>query len=297
MICLFCKNKRDESEEHVFGAPFGTVGFIVRFVCKACNDKLGNSVDYLADRDALLSHARQTAGLPTRWQSIKSVDDAIEADGSLLKAKFDKRELASVVQPQRDRNKQLVASREYMQKTIADGFKAEFRKQKQDLSATELADVVEKSLALFDAADVGTSVAYTHRGLTVTLEKFSLPNDTATATRHNVRGAIDRVSAKIALEVAASTIGVDVLLGGAYDDLRSFTLNGTPDMSGSIEILREPDLEGGDTIQNHVVRLEEREGRLIAVIEFFSAYIVGVDIGPAAGLRQPWAEELKVLAP
>src|SRR5689334_11969367 len=118
MICLFCKNKRDESDEHVFGAPFGTVGLIVRFVCKVCNDKLGNSVDHLADRDARLSHARQTAGLPTRWQSIKSVDDSVELDSSTLKAKFDKRELASVVQPQRDRNKQLVASREYMQKTI-----------------------------------------------------------------------------------------------------------------------------------------------------------------------------------
>ena len=76
MVCLFCKNERAESDEHPFAAPLGEVHFIVRTLCKPCDDILGADVDSQGDLDARLSHARHSAGLPVRAQSILSTDPA-----------------------------------------------------------------------------------------------------------------------------------------------------------------------------------------------------------------------------
>jgi len=80
MVCLFCKQSKDPSVEHVFSERLGHVG-VVRDVCRDCNSVLGQQVDIAADRDAILSTARRQAGLPILAQSIREVDALIETAG------------------------------------------------------------------------------------------------------------------------------------------------------------------------------------------------------------------------
>ncbi len=296
MVCLFCKREQPETDEHVFPAPFGQVGFIVRFVCKRCNDRLGNEVDHRADRDARLSHARHSSGLPIRHQSIRSVDAATDGAGQELRTLFHKGELAAVVAPQPDGD-ELIVGRDLMPEVTKGKLRAELRKAGETISDDEVNEVTAEILRLFDAATTGEAVKVSYRGLTISVPRLELQNDTAGAVRHDEPDAIQRVSGKIAFEVAHYAIGGDPMLGERYDAFRNWILSGEPDHGSSVEILREPNLDGGDTELRHSVQLVEENGLLFAVIAFFGAYIVRVRIGEAPGLAGPWMRVFSVGEP
>ncbi len=288
MVCIFCKNERPESEEHVFCEALGKPDVIVKFVCKSCNDRLGAEVDVLADRDARLTHARHHAGLPPRYQSIQNTAPATGASGEQLKTLFHKTEGASVVAPQRDGDDMMVG-RDLMKSVLRDLMRAEFRKQKVDLTHEEVRTVTDEALKKYDEADIGATVRVEHRGATLSLEKLELENDVATASRHDVPGAINRVSAKIAFELAARELGPDFVLNDAFDEFRSWVLTGEPDLSNRVEVIRNPALEGGDAAKEHTVHLRKEENQLRAEIDYFDAYAVRVTIGPAPAHDINWA--------
>lgn len=296
MICLFCKNERDESDEHVFAAPFGEVHCVVRFVCKSCNNRLGEDVDYRADRDARLSHARQSAGLPVRPQSIRGVDAATDHAGNRVRIVFDKRELAAVVAPQPDGD-EMIVGRDLMPRTVREMLRAKFRKASEHISDEEVNEFTAEILRKFDTATTGETVTHSYRGMTIHVPRLEVQNDTAVAQRHEEPGAITRVSGKIAFEVARHVLGDEVLLRDSYDDFRNWILLGEPDLSSSVEILREPRLDGGDAEPRHSVRLVEQHSLLLADIAYYGSYIVRVRIGEAAGLAKPWTRQFAVVGP
>lgn len=294
MICLFCKQEREESDEHVFATPFGEVNFVVRFVCKQCNDRLGNEVDHRADRDARLSHARHSAGLPIRPQSIRSVDAAIEADGNQLRTVFDKRELASVIAPQPDGD-QMVVGRDLMPRTIREMLRAKFRRAREPISDAEVDGFTAEVLRKFDAANTGDTVTHSYKGLTIHVPRLEAQNDTAGVRRYDDRDAIHRVSGKIAFEIAAYATGVELLLRDRYDAFRSWILTGDPDLGPTVvEVVRAPVPDGGDAERQHTVRLDEQNGALHAVISYYGAYVVRVKVGEAVGLTEPWARRFPI---
>jgi len=293
MICLFCKNDRPESQEHVFAAPFGTVNFVVTFVCKPCNDLLGNQVDYLADRDARLSHARQSAGLMIRHQTIQTTDPVIEADGTKLRTVFDKRELASVVAPQRD-GEEIAVGRDLMADTIRQTLRAKFRKEGHAITTQEVEAFTAEAIDKFDKAAAGETVTHTYRGATVHIPRIELPNDTTRASRYDEPGAICRVSGKIAMEVAAHAFGMDVLLRDQFDQTRAWVISGDPDLDGRVEVAREPSLSGRDAEREHTVHLRDEHTVLVADIAYYNAYEVRVPLGPAIGIKESWSRRFPI---
>lgn len=293
MICIFCKNDRPESDEHVFCEALGKPNVIVSFVCKTCNDRLGAEVDTLADQDARLTHARHHAGLPTRYQSIQSVAPATGAAGESLKTLFHKTEGASVVAPQRD-GSDMVVGRDLMKSVLKDLMRAEFRKQRVELTTEEVNSVTNEALKKYDEANIGSTVRIEHRGATLTLEKLSVENDVASASRHDVPGAINRVSAKIAFELAARELGSLFVLDTVFDDFRSWVLTGKPDLSNRVEVVRNPALEGEGATKEHTVHLRTVGNDLHAEIDYFGAYGVRVVIGPAPAQHLNWARRFPV---
>ena len=296
MTCLFCKNERGESDEHVFAAPFGEVNFIVRFVCQACNSRLGQEVDHLADRDARLAHARHSAGLPIRCQSIRGVDPVTDWHGQKVSTVFDKRDLAAVVAPRRDGD-EMIVGRDMMGRVVKDMLRAEFRKAGEEISHDEANAFTSEVLKRFDGATTGEVVAVSHRGLTVHVPRLEAQGDTVVAHRHDDPGAILRVSGKIAFEVVGHVMGTELLLDEKFDDLRNWILQGQPDLGTCVEVLREPDLSGGDAVSRHSVRLLEDDGALYALIAYFGAYVLRVRIGEGLGRSQSWASEFSVEGP
>jgi hypothetical protein len=293
MVCLFCKNEREESDEHPFAAPLGNVNFIVRTVCKPCNEILGADVDSQGDLDARLSHARQSAGLPIRVQSILSTDPAIEPRGKQLRTEFDKETGASVIAPQKDGD-EMVVGRDRMRPIVKQMLKARFKKAGQPIADAEANEVTNEVLRKFDDARTGDTITHTHKGLTIRMPRQEIGTSQTAARRHDVLGAINRLSGKIALEIAAYALGTNVMLRPEYDDLRRFVLTGEPDLSGFVYVVREPELEGGDASTEHTVRLEEDAGFLYATIAYYNAYVVRVRIGSATGITGPWAMRFQI---
>ena len=295
MICLFCKNERSATEEHPFSEAVGKSTFVVRSICKDCNDVLGHDVDALGDKDAKLSHARRSAGLPIRAQSIKEIEEATGASGTRLKTRFDPREGAAVIVPQRD-GAEIVVGFEETERSLREQLRAQFRRAREPITNEEVNGWAKSIMPDYVKANVGETVTSTYRGLTLTLTKESAINDVATVTRWDEPGAIKRVSAKIAFEIAAHALdSSQPLLAGNFDQLREWVRTGVPEPGADvIEILREPAMEGGDAEQQHTVTLVERDGLLFAEIAYYGAYEVRVKLGPAVGVPQPWSRRFEL---
>jgi hypothetical protein len=149
--------------------------------------------------------------------------------------------------------------------------------------------ITDDALKKYDEAKVGDTIKVTHRGAVLRIEKLEVANDVAEASRHDDNGAINRVSGKIALELAARELGTDTILRPVYDNFRQWVLTGNPDLAAAVEILREPNRDGGDTIREHTVHLRTENNRLTTEIEYFGAYIVRVNLGPAPAQGMNWA--------
>jgi hypothetical protein len=176
-----------------------------------------------------------------------------------------------------------------MRSVVRDMVRAEFRKQKQDLTPAEVKSITDEALRKYDQAAVGETIRVEHRGAVLRVEKLEVANDVAEASRHDQFGAINRVSGKIAFELAARELGADTMLNSVYDNFRSWVLTGAPDLAGSIEVVKEPDLQGGDAVREHTVRLRKDNNLLVAEIEYFGAYIVRVTLGSAPAKDVNWA--------
>lgn len=192
MICLFCKNDRAATEEHPFSEAVGKSNFIVHSICKECNDVLGHDVDALGDKDAKLSHARHSAGLPIRPQSIKEIEEATGTSGTKLRTRFDPQEGAAIIVQQRDGD-EIVVGLEETERSLREQLRAQFRRARKPITNDEVNEWAKSVMPDYFKANVGDTVTSTYRGLTLTLKKESAANDIATVTRWDVRGAIERV--------------------------------------------------------------------------------------------------------
>jgi len=294
MTCLFCKQEREESVEHVFARPIGRLTFTVRFVCGPCNSQLGKTVDPLADRVARLTHARESAKLPVRGQAIRQTEPVIEGDGKNLKTQFDRHLGAAVVLPQPDGDAMIVG-RDRMGPIIREMTADKFKADGQTISREELNQIVKEALDQYDAAETGAVIKIKYRGAVLEFDRREVTRDKAPAERHDEPGAINRLSAKIAFEIAAHVNGVEPFLHNDFDNFRNWVLTGEPDLGATaIEIVREPALEGGDALKQHTVRLEEVGGVLFADIDYYDAYRIKVRVGPGVGMLHPWARRFQI---
>lgn len=87
--CIFCLKEKVSSKEHVFPDSLGGL-LIIYDVCKDCNDKLGEKVDYHLVDHGLMQLARFTKGLKGKKGTIPnplSVGKSIEDPNMILRYK------------------------------------------------------------------------------------------------------------------------------------------------------------------------------------------------------------------
>jgi hypothetical protein len=87
ITCLFCKEIKPASDEHLFPEPLGHLQ-VLRCVCRDCNSILGHTVDIAADRDAVLTAARRQVGLGIRHAAVQRVEAATDVAGRTLASAF-----------------------------------------------------------------------------------------------------------------------------------------------------------------------------------------------------------------
>ena len=267
IVCLFCKRSNLPSDEHVFAEPLGRVG-VIRDVCRDCNSILGQQVDIAADRDAILSTARRQAGLAIRPQSIREVNPLVEPAGDGLRTQFDRRQGKPVVSPQRVGD-EIVASRADLPRTVKHAVRDYAERLGQIVTEAQLDQFVADVMQEWDAAPIGTIVRRSLGDVHLRLPKYEVDTN-ATVHYRDEPELLDRLCAKVAIEVLAIAFGSDFARRTEFDSLREYALPGaTPPVQ--IETVRLPSLEHSDSVRQHTVLIGNFSGPARVRIEFFGS--------------------------